>query len=546
MSRPEPEEKRGPDCWSRMEPPDGEALGVAWADAEEADTLDLVLAQTRRFLVRDVDSERIDAQCAIPESTRRAAASIGLFALTIPASAGGLGLSLKAACRVVEEIARVDRSVAVMIGLHAGLGSRSLVEAGSRAARERWLPLLASGDVVGAFAATEPGAGSDLMAVATRAVAVGDELRVSGEKCFVTNGSFAGLFTVLVRTPGSESGLSHTLLCIPRDAIGLVVCGEEHKMGIRGSSAATVRFDDVVVPAAQVVGEVGSGLARAHEALGWGRTMLSAGCVGTARAAFESTLAHVLARRQFGKPIAEHALVRRHVTEMAATVFTMESLVRWAGASEASGRGIGAPSLVAKVFCSEGAFSVCDHAIQLHGALGFLEPTGIPRMLRDCRVTRIFEGANDVLLIRHGAALAASAGAPAPGPLASRVPARLSDVASAWDEAALETRSAIARARREHGLAVVRLQLVLESLARADLELRAAGAAIIRGASDSSVQSVAEHAGDLFTRRAMERLREARESCSARERRVHVLSDSLYGVSREPARSTKNEIRVMS
>ncbi|MCC7535004.1 MAG: acyl-CoA dehydrogenase family protein [Deltaproteobacteria bacterium] len=538
--------RREIDCWSRMEPPEGDLLAVPWARAEEADTLDLVLAQTRRFLLREVDPVAIDEAHRIPDSVREAASALGLFALTIPEWAGGLGLTLQAASRVVEEIALVDRSVAVMVGLHSGLGTRGLIDAGSDASRARWLPSMAAGERVGAFAATEPSAGSDLMAVSTCAVPDGSFFRVTGEKCFVTNAAFAGLFTVLARTPGLAGGKSHTLLCIPRDAEGLSVCGEEHKLGIRGSSTGTVRFDDVRVPECDVLGTVGGGLERAHDVLGWGRTLLSAGCVGTARAALEATLEHVQRRRQFGKPIGEQTLVRNQVADMAATVFTMESLVRWAGVSEHRARGLGAPSLIAKVFCSEGAFAVCDQAIQLHGALGFLEPTGIARMLRDCRVTRIFEGANDVLLVRHGAALAASSGAPPPPSLVGRVPLDLQDVAGRWHAAALEVRTAIADARRDHGLAVVGRQLVLEALARADVDLRAAAAALSRGAADPSTRALAEHAGEVLIQRALDRLQGPLARARATERRVTALAESLYGARPERTQVSSREVRVSS
>lgn len=388
---------------SALPPREAAGLTVAHATPDEAEVLAVALDQVRRFLAREVDADAIDREARIPPATVGAAARAGLFGLTIPGEYGGAGLSLKATCRVIEELARGDRSVAIMAGLHAGLGSRPLVELGAPALKDRYLPAMAAGERVASFAATEAGAGSDLAAVRTTGTIEGDAVRLVGEKSYVTNGGFAGVFTVLARTPGLGGARAWSLVCVPREAPGVTVGPEEHKLGIRGSSTVTVRFDDVRVPRDHLVGEVGRGLDHAHRALAWGRTILSAGCVGTARAALDATVAHVASRRQFGRPIGAFGATQGHVADMAARLYAMESLVREVGESEAAGAPIDRASSVAKVFCSEAAFEACDAAVQLHGALGFIEPAGVARLLRDCRITRIFEGANDVLLTHLGA-----------------------------------------------------------------------------------------------------------------------------------------------
>lgn len=436
---------------------------------EEREAVELLLPEVARFMKERVDGYVIDREGAIPGTVRSGLARLGLFGMTIPAAYGGAGLSLGAACRVVAEIARADRAVAIMVGLHAGLGTRGLVDLGTAALRMRWLPRLASGDCVASFGATEASAGSALTAVRTTGRVVDGHLLLDGEKSYVTNGGFAGLFTVLARTPGLGGERAHSLVCVPADAPGVRRGSEEDKLGIRGSSTVTVTFDGVRVPLDHVLGEPGKGLEQANGLLAWGRTLMSAGCVGAARGALDATLGYVRDRRQFGSPIGEFAATRAHVAWMAARVHAMESLVRSVGEAHASGASIETDSTVAKVFCSEGAFDVCDRAVQLHGALGFLEPTGIARMLRDTRITRIFEGANDVLLVRIGtAALAQGAPGHASGDgdvddLVRRIGAAARDISD------------------RQGVGAVRHQLALQRLARALVCARAAQACLAGG-----------------------------------------------------------------
>ena len=443
--------------------------------AAESEIVQLLLPEVARFLAAEVDGEAIDRSGEIPVSVRQGAARLGLFGMTIPASHGGAGLSLGATGRVVAEIARVDRSVAIMIGLHAGLGTRGLVEHGTPGLRARWLPRLASGECIASFAATEAGAGSDLMAIRTTGRVTDRGLRIDGEKSYVTNGGFAGLFTLLVRTPTLGGARAHSLVCVPATTPGIHVGREEDKLGIRGSSTVTVTFDGATVPMDHLLGVPGKGLQDAYELLTWGRTLMSAGCVGTARAALDATVAHVSTRRQFGRPVGDFGATRAHVAWMAARLRAMESLVASVSAAHAAGQSIETDSAIAKVFCSDSAFEVCDRGLQLHGALGFLEETGVARMLRDCRITRIFEGANDVLLVRVGASMLA------------RPPAREIDCVPELRELADRVESLERTLRHEAGALAERLgveairhQVALQRLARAQIAVRAAGAVLER------------------------------------------------------------------
>ena len=483
----------------------------------EDETLGLLLEQTRRFLTREVDPAAIEASGRIPARVVAAAASAGLFGLTLPEAHGGLGLPLRAAGVIVAEIARVDRSVATMVGLHAGLGTRSLVVHGSEAQRARWLSALAAGERVGAFGATEAGAGSDLQSIRTVGRIEGSELRLDGEKSYVTNGGFAGLFTLLVRTPGLGGERSFSLVCVPRETPGLSVGPEEDKLGICASSTVTVRLDDARLPSDHLLGAPGAGMELAHEALAWGRVVMAAGCTGTARFALEATLAHVTARRQFHRAIGDFDVARMQVATMAATLFAMESLADRAARAAEAGGDPGVLSAAAKVFCSDGAFAVCDAALQLHGAMGFLEPTGIARALRDCRITRIFEGANDVLLVRLGAGLLVAKG---------RAPTTPSGHPS-FDEFDRRLTRAAAGYRAELGVRGTQRQLLTVRLARAELCALAARASLERAERDPSGAELAAFAVEQLTREGDRQL-DALRFIADDERAAAALSTKAY------------------
>jgi alkylation response protein AidB-like acyl-CoA dehydrogenase len=490
---------------------------------DEAAALEVLLPEVARYVARHVDGYAIDREGEIPAAVRAGLGSLGLFGLTVPEVYGGAGLSLGSACRVIEQIARVDRSVAIMVGLHVGLGTRGLVEHGAPVMRARWLPRIAAGDCIASFAATEAGAGSDLTAIRTTGRLVDGRLRIDGEKSYVTNGGFAGLFTVLARTPGMGGERAHSLVCIPAETPGVTIGKEEDKLGIRGSSTVTVGFDGVVVPTDHILGAPGAGMPLAYGLLGWGRTLMSAGCVGTARGALRAALEHVSSRRQFGKAIGDFAATRAQVAWIAARVHAMEALVLDVAGAHAGGAATENDSAIAKVFCSESAFEACDRALQLHGALGFLEATGVARMLRDCRITRIFEGANDVLLVRVGAALLA-APAGATNPLSTAAPPGVRGLADRLRGLEVALRTEAVALRERLGVGAIRRQLVLQALARAAIALRAARASLGRTEDLALACFAAEGLADEAAHWLGELSRAERT-----ETRVKDLTDRLYG-----------------
>lgn len=370
---------------------------------DEREFLDILIPQLARFAAENIDPLQIDQTGHIPPELIRSLGELGVFSLSIPPEYGGAGLSLDSVCRVVSKLAEYDRSVATTVGLHVGLGTRPIIAYGSELLRKQMLPRMATGEWVASFAATEANAGSDLTAIATTGVAQETELVLNGSKAYVTNGGFARVLTLLVSTPGlGGSQRGHSLICLKRDDPGVSFGGEEDKLGLRGSSTRPLFVDDVVIDASRIIGAPGKGMDLVYDVLAWGRTAMAAGCLGAATAAMNATMKHVTTRRQFGRTLAQLPVVRGQLATMSALLFAMRALVHRTAALENDDRALAEVSTSAKIFCSEADWEITDMALQLHGGNGFLEDTGLPLLLRDARITRIFEGANDVLRIHAG------------------------------------------------------------------------------------------------------------------------------------------------
>lgn len=367
------------------------------------DVVEPLLRAVHDFANRHIAALRIDAERRIPREVLEGMAELGLFGITLPEEYGGAALPALAACRVVAAMAQHDRSVATTLGLHLGLGTRGLVAWGAPELKAKFLPDLASGRHIAAFATTEPGAGSDLSAIATRGVARERTLVLNGQKIYVTNGGFAQVYTVTASTPGLGGAARGTsLVTFSADTPGVTRLGEEHKLGLKGSSTITLMLEDAEVPLSHVLGTPGTGGEQLAHVLSWGRLLLSSGCLGSARFSLQRAIAHVHERKQFGKVLAAQEVVQRQLTEMSARVLAMRALVEAAAQAEHDWAELARLTTSAKVVCSEGAWSVCDLALQLHGGSGYIEDTGLALPLRDARVPRIFEGANDVLLTHLG------------------------------------------------------------------------------------------------------------------------------------------------
>jgi alkylation response protein AidB-like acyl-CoA dehydrogenase len=453
-------------------------------DAEEVETIEMIEDAVRRFGERHIDDAQIDAQADIPSDLLAKMAEMGLFGLTIAKEYGGAGLSMKGACRVCDCLAQVDRSVGVTVGLHAGLGLRGLNYFGSDELKKRYLPDMATGKLIAAFSITEPDAGSDIASVRTTGTEDGDHLIINGSKCFVTNGSFAGVTTIVARTPGlAGSRRGHSMILVPLDLPGIQRDAEEHKLGIKGSSTCSIHFEDVRVPQSHILGRPSRGLDHMNHVLSWGRTMMAGGCIGLATSAFRRTIEQVTNRRQFNRPIGEFGMVREMVARMRALLFGMESTIRLTTRLEdEQPESIVWESSVAKIFNSESAWQITDDAVQLHGGSGFIEETGVARLLRDCRITRIFEGANE--LLRFHMASAAFTWKPepileSPG-LEPLLDAPLKECGRIFDPLLRKLAEVLRTKKKAHGLKIFQRQMDQRRVADAAISLYVMLALLVR------------------------------------------------------------------
>jgi alkylation response protein AidB-like acyl-CoA dehydrogenase len=277
---------------------------------------------------------------------------------------------------------------------------RGLVLFGTEAQKARWLPRLATGELIAAFCLTEPGAGSDAASVRTSARREGDAWILNGEKLWITNGGIAGFYTVFAKTPsGKGDGKAHmTAFIVPRDLPGVSTGPHEDKMGIRASNTTTVLFEDVRLTDEHVLGEVGQGFKAAMKILNAGRSGLGGGCVGGMRKLIAMTTRQAKDRRQFGRPIAEFGLIKQKIGEMVVDAYATESVVGVVAALSDQGyEDYAVEAAISKVFGTEALWRAADEALQVAGGNGFMREFPYERIVRDTRINRIFEGTNEIL-----------------------------------------------------------------------------------------------------------------------------------------------------
>jgi acyl-CoA dehydrogenase family protein 9 len=378
-----------------------ESLIFPWPrpDAQESETLHALLDGVRRFFQSQVDSPRIDREHQIPDEVLRGLKEMGLFGMLVPQSHGGAGLTNTGYARVIQEISSFDSSIAVTVGAHQSIGMKALLLFGSPELKDKYLPRLASGDLVAAFALTEPGAGSDAAAIQTRAEPRGDGYVLNGSKIWITNGGFAGLFTVFARTSPAEEGVKPkiTAFLVERDW-GIKSGPNEQKLGIRGSSTTEVFFENVHVPASNVLGEPGRGFKVAMQVLNSGRMGLASGCIGMCKRVIKMAVERCGERRAFGRPIGEFGLIKDKIAAMMADTWALESMTYLTtGMVDAGVDDFSVESAICKVYGSETCWRVVNEALQIAAGIGYMADYPYERLLRDARINLIFEGTNEIL-----------------------------------------------------------------------------------------------------------------------------------------------------
>jgi acyl-CoA dehydrogenase family member 9 len=392
---------------------------------EPRENLQMMIESVRRFLDDKVDARKIDHEHRIPDEVLAEAKSLGLFGLQIPSELGGLGLGATGYARVMQEVAAHEASLAVTLGAHQSIGLKGILLYGTEAQKKRYLPALATGEKVAAFALTEPSAGSDAASIKTKAElsADGRHYIINGSKIWITNGGIADVFTVFARTSEEEVGKPRLTAFIVERGEGLRTGGNEDKLGICGSSTTTVYFDDLKVPVENVIGEVGRGFKVAMGVLNNGRLGLAAGCVGMCKTLMKLAIERVQERRAFNRSIGELGLIKDKIAGMLAKSYALESMTYLTtGLIDADVGDYSLESAICKVFGSETLWWVVNETLQIAAGIGYMKEYPYERMLRDARINLIFEGTNEIL--RCFTALAGMAG---PGK-------QLSDVAKAIRE----------------------------------------------------------------------------------------------------------------
>lgn len=369
----------------------------------ERETLSLVIESIDRFMAdKEEDFRAYDVKGEQPTEYLEQLKELGLFSLIIPEEFSGLGLSNSGYSRVLQQTSRYDASTSLTIGAHSSIGLKALLLFGTPEQKERYLPRLATGELIAAFCLTEAGAGSDAASVRTHAVKNADGTwTLNGEKIWITNGGTAGFFTVFAKT--ETAGGKMTGFIVERGWEGVSTGPKEDKMGIRASCTTTVRFDNVRVPADCVLGEEGKGFKVAMAVLNNGRTGLGGGCVGAMKRLIELSVQQASQRKQFGKSISEFQLIKDKIALMTTLCFASESVVSVVGHLIDSGsEDFSTEAAMSKVFVSEALWTVADEALQIAGGNGFMREYPYERVVRDCRINRIFEGTNEILRLFVG------------------------------------------------------------------------------------------------------------------------------------------------
>ncbi len=367
--------------------------------ALDAETRDQLIDTVRRFVaerLRPIEAQ-VAENDAVPDDVLADMRALGLYGLTIPEEYGGLDLSMEDECLVGFELGRTSPAFRSAFGTNVGIGSQGLVMFGTPEQKQRWLPGIASGELVTSFALTEPEAGSDSASVQTRATRDGDVYVLNGAKRYITNANKAGLFTVMARTnPDVRGGGGVSAFLVPRDLPGLSIGKPEKKMGQQGAHICDVIFDNVRVPVENRLGGEGEGFKVAMQVLDRGRLHISSVCIGVAERLIADCVAYASERKQFGQPIASFQLIQGMIADskteaMAARALTLESARK-----RDAGETVTLEAAASKYYASEMVGRVADRAVQIFGGAGYVADYGIERLYRDVRIFRIYEGTSQI------------------------------------------------------------------------------------------------------------------------------------------------------
>lgn len=371
--------------------------------SEEQHRTRTALTELKEFCDANLDPAQIDRDADIPRTVIDGLARLGVLGMTAPEGLGGRGFTQLAYCRMLEEIGSRCSSTSIFVNAHHSIGMRALLLFGSAEQQKKWLPDLVSGHKLGAFALTEPEAGSDAANVQTTAIPTedGSGYTINGQKRYISNAAISDVLTVMARTPHpSGTGTAVTAFLVSPDMPGFkIVEPRMEKVGVRGTATGRLTFDNMFVPKENVLGPLGKGLKVALTVLDFGRTTFGACCTGAAKTCVKLAVEHARSRRQFDRRLADFELVQQKIARMSAWTYAMEAMTTvTAGLIDRGFEDYMLETAMLKVYTTERLWTIVNDAFQIHGGAAYFTDRPLERMMRDARINQIGEGANEVLM----------------------------------------------------------------------------------------------------------------------------------------------------
>ncbi|MGF3105643.1 acyl-CoA dehydrogenase [Rossellomorea sp. DUT-2] len=358
--------------------------------------------QMMRKMVRDFAETEIQPfiekmeEGQFPREILNKMAELGLMGITIPEKYGGSEMDFTSYIIAIHELSKVSATIGVILSVHTSVGTNPILYFGNEDQKRKYLPKLASGEYLGAFCLTEPSAGSDAKSLKTKAEKRDDHYVLNGSKVFITNGGEADTYIVFAATDPSKGSRGVSAFIVEKDTPGLVIGKDEHKMGLHGSRTVQLTFEDMKVPAVNLLGQEGEGFKIAMANLDVGRIGIAAQALGIAEAAFDYSTAYAKERVQFGKPIAAQQGIGFKLADMATAVEGSKLLVYRAANLRSNNISCGKEASMAKLFASKTAVEVSTEAIQVYGGYGYTKEYPVERLFRDAKVTEIYEGTSEI------------------------------------------------------------------------------------------------------------------------------------------------------
>lgn len=358
----------------------------------------LFLQMIREFAEKEVKplAAEIDETERFPEETVKKMAELGLLGIPVPVEYGGAGGNNVLYTMAVEELSKVCGTTGVILSAHTSLCEAPILENGTKEQKEKYLPKLASGEWLGAFGLTEPNAGTDASAQQTTAVLEEDHYVLNGNKIFITNGSHAHVYIIFAMTDKSKGTKGISAFIVEKDFPGFSVGKKEKKMGIRGSATCELIMENCIVPKENLLGAEGKGFGIAMKTLDGGRIGIASQALGIAEGALEETVKYVKERKQFGKPLSKFQNTQFQLADLATKIDASRLLVRKAAWKKDRKEPYSADAAMAKLYAAETAMETTTKAVQMHGGYGYTREYPVERMMRDAKITEIYEGTSEV------------------------------------------------------------------------------------------------------------------------------------------------------